>query len=117
MNAVVETEQTLHLLPPGEYVKLSFTDEGWACRGCLKKISTLFHHEAERIGLGLASVHSISNTPRRTHRSRLSLAKGLNLQFTCRQPERRPKNRLQGLITEQTQPHEEGSILFMDEKR
>ncbi len=60
VNAVLEEENSL-MLPAGEYVRLSFADEGCGMpENVLKKIfDPYFTTKSGGIGLGLASVHSI----------------------------------------------------------
>lgn len=60
MNLVLEAENSL-MLPPGDYVKLSFSDEGCGMpEDVLQKIfDPYFTTKSQGMGLGLASVHSI----------------------------------------------------------
>jgi two-component system, cell cycle sensor histidine kinase and response regulator CckA len=62
MNIVLERENSL-MLPPGEYVKLSFTDEGCGMPEDVRKkiFDPYFTTKSSGMGLGLASVHSIIN--------------------------------------------------------
>jgi len=117
MNAVVEKENTF-MLPPGEYVKLSFTDEGCGMpEDVLKKIfDPYFTTKPNGIGLGLASVHSII----KRHGGHIEAGSilGQGTQFTIYLPStgkaaQKPVTRVDN---RNTQPHEEGSILFMDDE-
>lgn len=62
MNIVLESENSL-MLPPGKYVKLSFTDEGVGMPEDVRKkiFDPYFTTKSSGMGLGLASVHSIIN--------------------------------------------------------
>jgi len=62
MNLTLETENSL-MLPPGGYVKLSFSDEGCGMPEDVRKkiFDPYFTTKSGGIGLGLASVHSIIN--------------------------------------------------------
>ena len=62
MNLALEAENSL-MLPPGGYVKLSFSDEGCGMPEDVRKkiFDPYFTTKSGGIGLGLASVHSIIN--------------------------------------------------------
>ncbi len=62
MNITLETENSL-TLPPGEYVKLSFSDEGCGMAEDVRQkiFDPYFTTKSGGMGLGLASVHSIIN--------------------------------------------------------
>jgi two-component system, cell cycle sensor histidine kinase and response regulator CckA len=61
-NLTLKTENSL-ILPPGGYVKLSFSDEGCGMPEDVRKkiFDPYFTTKTSGIGLGLASVHSIIN--------------------------------------------------------
>jgi PAS domain S-box-containing protein len=117
INLALEEENNL-LLPPGGYVKLSFSDEGCGMPEDVRKkiFDPYFTTKSGGIGLGLASVHSIINRHGGHLEARSKIGKGTT--FTLFLPSTGTTatgSEIGHRITLSEAPAE-GSVLVMDDE-
>lgn len=117
VNLVLEVENFL-MLPPGDYVKLSFSDDGCGMQEDVRKkvFDPYFTTKPSGSGLGLASAHSIINRHGGHIEARSRVGAGTTFTLFLPSTGKATTEAESSSSFTQSQAFAEGSILVMDDE-